>query len=78
MSLQEIIEDKTKVHMLAKAAFEAVDTDGSGYLERNELEAVMSSVSLELDFEGASKEDVDEILSELDENSDGKSKEVDL
>lgn len=72
MSLQEIISDSAKIEMLAKAAFDAVDTDGSGYLERNELEAVMGSVALELDFDGAAKEDVDEILSELDQDSDGK------
>jgi Ca2+-binding EF-hand superfamily protein len=49
-----------------------VDTDGSGSLERNELEAIMSSVSSEFDFEQPSKEDVDDILRDLDSNNDGK------
>lgn len=72
MSIKDILQDKDKQGKLAKAAFDAVDTDKSGYLERNELEAVMSSVSSEFDFDQPTKEDVDEILKEIDVNSDGK------
>ena len=36
MSIKDILCDKDKLHKLAKAAFDAVDTDKSGYLERNE------------------------------------------
>ena len=71
MSIKDILNDKDKLFKLAKAAFDAVDTDKSGYLERNELEAVMSSVSSEFDFDQPSKEDVDEILKEVDNNGDG-------
>lgn len=71
MSIKDILNDKDKLYKLAKAAFDAVDTDKSGYLERNELEAVMSSVSSEFDFDQPSKEDVDEILKEVDNNGDG-------
>lgn len=72
MSIKDILCDKDKLHKLAKAAFDAVDTDKSGYLERNEQEAIMSSVSMEFDFDQPSKEDVDEIQKEIDSNSDGK------
>ena len=69
--LQELVDNPDKIAILAKCAFEAVDTDKSGSLERNELEAVMSSVSMELDFEGASKEDIDDLMEELDTKGDG-------
>ena len=45
MSVNDIRKDPTKIRKLAEAAFKAVDTDGSGYLEKNELEQVMTNVA---------------------------------
>ena len=36
--IKDILKDKSKLQEITKAAFSAVDTDGSGFLERNELE----------------------------------------
>ena len=45
MSVNDIRKDPVKIRKLAEAAFKAVDTDGSGYLEKNELEQVMTNVA---------------------------------
>lgn len=72
MSIKSIIADKDTVFKLAKAAFDKIDEDGVGYIERPQLEKILAEVSPEFDFDQSSKEDVDEILREIDSNSDGK------
>ena len=49
-----------------------MDTDKNGFLDRNELEEVMGSVAVDMGIEKPSPSDIDEILKELDQNSDGK------
>lgn len=71
-NIMEIIEDKHKLRKITEAAFKAVDMDGSGFLERNELELVMENVAKDIGVDKPSKEEVDEVLAELDENGDGK------
>ena len=71
-NITEIIQDKHKLRKITEAAFKAVDIDGSGFLERNELEIVMENVAKDIGVDKLSKEEVDEVLAELDENGDGK------
>lgn len=71
-TIKDLLSDRNQIERLTKLAFDMVDTDSSGYIDRNELEAVMTSIGLEMDFDGASKEDVDEIIKELDTDEDGK------
>ena len=71
MSLREIILDRTKLDRLCQIAFEVVDTDKSGFLDREELEAVMYSVGSELGIENNSY-DVENIMKELDKSDQGK------
>lgn len=71
-TIKDLLSDRSQIEKLTKLAFDMVDTDASGYIDRNELEAVMTSIGLEMDFDGASKEDVDEIIKELDTDEDGK------
>jgi len=72
MSLKEILVDKKKLDYLCKAAFDVVDTDKSGFLDRSELEAVMHSVGEELGLQKNSKEGVEGILKDLDKQDLGK------
>jgi len=37
-SVKDILKDKEKIYKIARAAFDAVDTDGSSFLEVDELE----------------------------------------
>ena len=72
MSLREIIQDKKKLDQLCRLAFEVVDTDKSGFLDRNELEAVMYSVGSELGIQDKNSQDVESIMKELDKLEQGK------
>ena len=38
ISVKDIIEDKNKLKLLSKSAFDRVDIDKSGFLEKNEVE----------------------------------------
>eukprot|EP00344_Euplotes_crassus_P001932 CAMPEP_0197005122 /NCGR_PEP_ID=MMETSP1380-20130617/27882_1 /TAXON_ID=5936 /ORGANISM="Euplotes crassus, Strain CT5" /LENGTH=65 /DNA_ID=CAMNT_0042424151 /DNA_START=120 /DNA_END=314 /DNA_ORIENTATION=- len=58
--------------MVADAAFEAVDTDNSGYLEKDELTEIMQTVALDMNVKQPSESDVEAVLREVDENYDEK------
>lgn len=72
MSMRDVVKDFDKLKKFARAAFETIDTDKSGYLEREELEAVMANVANEFGSNKPTREEVDEVLHELDENGDGR------
>lgn len=71
MSMRDVVQNPEKVKKFAYAAFEAIDTNRSGYLEREELEAVMCN-DLNPGEKKPSREDIDEVLRELDVNNDGR------
>ena len=52
-------------------AFDAMDIDGSGGLDIDELKVVMDRVANQLEIEGPTQEDLENILQELDEDFDG-------
>ena len=66
--IKEIIKDDNKLNVLTKLAFQAVDRDGSGVIEQNELEKIMAQICMEMGAEIPSKEDVQEVLTDLDED----------
>jgi len=70
--IKEILKDEAKLNEIAKAAFESVDTDGSGFIEEAELKVVMSSVARDIGMPEPSDSDVSEVLRELDTNRDGR------
>ena len=70
--INEILRDDRKLHAVAKAAFEAVDTDRSGFIDEQELKTVMCSVAGDIGMDQPSDNDVREVLREIDANHDGK------
>mmetsp|Transcript_20442 Transcript_20442/g.38268 ORF Transcript_20442/g.38268 Transcript_20442/m.38268 type:complete len:96 (-) Transcript_20442:7925-8212(-) len=70
--IRQILADDTKLNEVVKAAFESVDTDGSGYIDAPELKKVMSSVAGDIGMPEPSDADVLEVMQELDANNDGK------
>ena len=50
-----------------KGAFRQIDTDQSGFIDRNELEAVLQKLG-----GNVAEDEVDACYAELDENGDGK------
>ena len=72
VSVKDILKNRAKKNYIAKAANEAVDTDKSGYMEAPELELVMNNVAVDIGSEKPTRDIVEEILKELNENGDGK------
>ena len=72
LAIDDILKDKAKLRAITEAAFKAVDTDNSGFLEINELETVMTNVANDIGVEKPTKAEVEEVLNELDTNKDGK------
>ena len=70
--IQAILRDERKLHETAKAAFDAVDIDRSGFIDEPELKTVMCSVAGDIGMDQPSDSDVKEVLRELDTNQDGK------
>ena len=67
--IKGIIEDENKLNILTQIAFQSVDIDGSGNIEQPELEKIMAQICMDMGAEIPSKEDVQEVLDDLD--SDG-------
>ena len=57
---------------MSDLAFDAVDLDGSGFLEKEELAEVMRNVAYEMKVKPPTDGDIDAVLRELDENYDEK------
>ena len=67
--INEVLNDERKLNVLTKIAFQAVDKDGSKVIEQAELEKIMAQICMDMGAEVPSKEDVQEVLFDLD--SDG-------
>lgn len=66
--IKEILNDERKLNVLTKIAFQAVDKDGSKVIEQAELEKIMAQICMDMGAEIPSKEDVQEVLDDLDED----------
>ena len=69
-TLKYILLSDSRVRTVSDAAFAAVDTDCSGYLEKEEIGAVLENVVR--DFAGREAPNVDSVVSELDRDGDGR------
>ncbi len=66
--IKEIINDDRKLNILTQIAFKAVDKDKSNYIDEAELENIMTQICMDMGVEIPSKEDVQEVLDDLDED----------
>ena len=71
-TLQIILAQQDKIKIVSDLAFDAVDLDGSGYLEKDELSEVMRNVAHEMKVKPPTDGDIDAVLKELDEDYDEK------
>ena len=67
--IKEILKDENKFNVLTELAFKAVDKDGSGSIDQSELEKIMAQICMEMGAEVPSKEDVQEVLNDLDKDN---------
>ena len=56
--------------MLTNMAFEAVDTDGNGTIDTDELFETMNDVAKHLNLAAPNKDDIERFMEELDQNND--------
>jgi Ca2+-binding EF-hand superfamily protein len=67
-----MLNDPVKFAEIARAAFDATDVDGTGHIDRDELEGAMKQISTDIGIPEPTKEDVDEIFKSLDTDNSGK------
>ena len=65
-SLEQILEMEESINIVTDMAFEAVDADGSGELDKFELGAVLRDVAKVMNINPPSDNDVVAVLQELD------------
>ena len=70
--IEQILNDPVKFKALAKAAFDTVDTDNSGFIDETELKQAMIQVSGEVGCHSPSDADVSQVMKELDADGNGK------
>ena len=69
-TLEIILAQQDKIKIVSDLAFDAVDLDGSGYLEKDELSEVMRNVASEMRVKPPTDGDIEAVLKELDEDYD--------
>ena len=70
--LAALLENEDRLKAVAKAAFDQVDSDHSGSIDRAELETVMTRVAKSLRMPAPSAPEIDSVMREIDANQDGK------
>ena len=70
--IRKILNDATLFNEVVKAAFGAVDTDGSGCINSNELSNAMTLMSADAGIPAPNQAQCDEAMKALDTNNDGK------
>lgn len=69
--IDAILADENRLLEVTRAVFEAVDTDGSGQIDRRELKNAMVQVASEARIQPPSEESVDKALAALDADGSG-------
>lgn len=69
--LQEVLSDRAKLMEVTKALFDVVDKNGSGAIDKEELQEALSIVARDADLSPPSASDVGEVLKMLDCNGNG-------
>ena len=70
--IKAILSDPAKMAEVCKAAFGAVDIDGSGSINATELMTAMKAMSADAQIPEPNQEQCDEAMKALDTNNDGK------
>ena len=69
--IKNLIDTPELLDGVVEKAFKSVDTDNSGSIDEQELEKVLAQISSDMGAEPPTKEDVKEVLEELDEDHNG-------
>jgi len=70
--IRQILNNSEKLHEVAKAAFEQIDVDESGELDREELGHAINEFAKELGLPAIDDDTVNEVFVGLDTDQSGK------
>ena len=69
-TLEYILKDTARIKYISDKAFEAVDIGNTGYLEKEEIQAIMQNVSFDLNLQSPNQDDIHAFMSQLDIDKD--------
>ncbi len=69
-TLEIILSQKDKIKIVADLAFDAVDENGDGSLDKQELSKVMRNVAEEMRVKPPTDGDIEAVIRELDQDCD--------
>ena len=68
---KNILKDEEKVNEICKVAFENINSDKSGAIDKSQLESLMNQVFSDLSNETPTQKEIDEVFDYLDSNKKG-------
>ena len=68
---KKILENEEKLDEIAKVAFENVNSNNTGEINKEQLESMINQVYHDLSNELPSKKEIDEVFAHLDRNKRG-------
>ena len=69
--IEHIINDEELLQQISDMAFQSVDTDNSGHIDDKELDKIMAQIANDMGAEPPTKENVKEVLKDLDSDGNG-------
>ena len=70
--LEHILAMRSKIKVVSDMAFEAVDDNDSGQLDKDELGITLKSVAKQMGINAPTENDIMAVLGELDQNDDAE------
>ena len=70
-AIKEILADDEAINRITKLAFDKIDVDGSGRLDKKELETIMLRISADMGVEPPKPQDIEEVFKGIDKDDDG-------
>lgn len=70
--IDKILNDPKKLHKVAVTVFQAVDTDKSGFISKDELAVALKQLTNDVEIPEPDEEMINECYSGLDANGDGQ------
>ncbi|MGY0218689.1 EF-hand domain-containing protein [Endozoicomonadaceae bacterium StTr2] len=71
-AIENILHDDQKLLEVTKVAFDSVDVDGSGFIDKTELRTMMTQIARDANLPEPSSSDAQEVLDHLDQSGDAK------